>query len=238
VFATWVARRWVGLCAVVVVVVVGASGCSLKHAAVGTRCRLAGDYAQDGTYVLRCQRGRWVRSQTTASADAAVAAWLANAGPPPPPPPPDPDTARLLDAVNQVYGATAWATEIHGTPWSVTDGFDGGDQQGQTDCSWRSEGNRNTRIDVSVHVLRSVVENADQTELFDVVAHEGGHVIACHRWPEDDAPPGWPAATSGAPSAESFADCLALNVRPSYDDSYYGCPGPDDPAFAAAIANH
>ena len=60
-----------------VLLVALAAGCSLKRATAGARCTKPNDYAQDGTYVLKCSAGRWVRGITVDTADRALAALIA-----------------------------------------------------------------------------------------------------------------------------------------------------------------
>ena len=62
------------------------TGCNLRVATSGARCSKVGDYAQDRTYVLKCNRKkRWERGITVAFADGALAAILAKFSPPAPP---------------------------------------------------------------------------------------------------------------------------------------------------------
>ena len=61
------------VCTIAVAMLVMAA-CDLRMARAGTTCSKVGDFAQDGTYVLKCSpRHRWVRGITTAAGDAAVA---------------------------------------------------------------------------------------------------------------------------------------------------------------------
>jgi len=66
------------------------SGCTLKFASAGARCSKVGDFAQDRTFVLKCNKQRrWERALTVAAGDAFVCAvFKINCPPPPPPPPP------------------------------------------------------------------------------------------------------------------------------------------------------
>ena len=60
-------NRYAGA-AIVIAVVLVASGCQLATASAGARCPKVGAYAQDGTYVLKCNaKRRWERGVTLAA---------------------------------------------------------------------------------------------------------------------------------------------------------------------------
>ena len=63
------------------------SACDLPWAKAGSPCSPEGEFAQDGTYVLKCEGGRWVRGLTIAQADAAFEVLFGVPAPPTPPPP-------------------------------------------------------------------------------------------------------------------------------------------------------
>jgi len=88
-------RRSFALALVLAIALVPA--CTLKFANAGGRCAKVGDYAQDGTYILKCNRSkRWERGITVAVGDALVCkAFKINCPPTPPPPPPPPPPAAL-----------------------------------------------------------------------------------------------------------------------------------------------
>ena len=56
------------------VIAISASGC-VKGAKAGSRCRTT-DFGDDGTYVLKCERGRWVRKATRQQVAEAVVAVI------------------------------------------------------------------------------------------------------------------------------------------------------------------
>ena len=69
--------RALAACATILLIA-AVAGCNLPRAVAGSRCAKVGDYAQDGTYVLKCSTSkRWVRGITTAVADKALAALVA-----------------------------------------------------------------------------------------------------------------------------------------------------------------
>ncbi len=86
-------RRSLALALVLAIALIPA--CTLKFAKAGARCAKVGDYAQDGTYILKCNRSkRWERGITVAVGDALVCkAFKINCPPAPPAPPPTPPPA-------------------------------------------------------------------------------------------------------------------------------------------------
>lgn len=230
---------------VTVALCAGLTAC--QPARLGAKCRTS-DFGDDGgAWVLRCVNGRWQRSVTKGQAAQFLIALKNSAtttAPPPtttippaptttaaPAPPPAPTAAdlRLQAMVQTVYGPTRWAAEVISTSWTADAQPGRHEPLAYVSCDYDVDpshpGSPPTNIQTSAHFTIDTVQDSDQL-LGDVVAHEGAHIVACHRWPETAAPPGWPNAVSGADRAESYADCLAISIRPDYNDSTsYGCPG-------------
>ncbi|HKY15790.1 MAG TPA: SGNH/GDSL hydrolase family protein [Microthrixaceae bacterium] len=82
---TWRHLRWVT--AVLVAAALTLSACDLPRAKANARCRGNG-FAQNGTHVLKCTKGRWKRGATIAATNRLLAALLA--APRPEWVPPDP----------------------------------------------------------------------------------------------------------------------------------------------------
>ena len=64
-----------------------AGACDLPWSMAGGPCSPDGEFAQDGTHVLKCENGRWVPGLTIADADAAFEVMFGVPAPPTPPPP-------------------------------------------------------------------------------------------------------------------------------------------------------
>ena len=67
-------HRWITVLVALACVAALATGCK-QGVRAGTRCRTT-DWGDDGTYVLKCQGGRWVRSLTKAQAATFIIALL------------------------------------------------------------------------------------------------------------------------------------------------------------------
>ena len=68
--------------ALCVVIIAVTAGCNLKLASAGGRCAKVGDYAQDGTFTLKCSSGhRWQKGISVATADAALSVLLSKLRP-------------------------------------------------------------------------------------------------------------------------------------------------------------
>ena len=65
--------------AVVLAVIATAAGCNLSMAKAGASCPTVGKYAQDGTYVLKCNaRHKWEKGITVAFADSALKVFVSS----------------------------------------------------------------------------------------------------------------------------------------------------------------
>lgn len=206
-----------------------------QPARAGARCRTT-DFGEDGTYVLQCRSGRWVRTMTKAAAANLILAVIASKTTTTTTLPDDPLTQRLIATVQGVFGPSYWAGQILGVPWSVAPAIPGG-SGGMTNCSYATRGGQTVSVTPTVSIQADVVQNASDKALADLVAHEGAHVIACLRWAAiGSAPPNWPSALNGAAPAESFADCFGRYMRGPTYFQYYGCPNDQLPAQATQLA--
>ncbi len=123
------ARR--AVTALLLVAVVGVlAGCNLPHGTAGAKCSPVGKGAQDGTYLLTCNKNhRYQRVMTIAQGNALWAAYLAahattTTAPPPPPAPP----TTTFGAGSYPVGTTAG----HVPPGVYTA------NAGPQECSWRT----------------------------------------------------------------------------------------------------
>jgi len=89
-----------------VVVALAAAACNLPMVKAGAKCSKVGDFAQDGTYLLKCNaKRRWERGITLAQGQALIDAINAlktttTTTPPPPPPP----ALTSFGAINGLVG--------------------------------------------------------------------------------------------------------------------------------------
>lgn len=233
--------RWVG--AVLVISALGTTGC--QPARVGARCATT-DWGEQGAWVLRCVRGRWQRTMTKATAARAIMALRSSA-----PPtttttttvftPTTPEEQRVHDLVVAIFGSSYWAGQVVPLPWRVVAADDPlvGGMDGRVWCRYRSTSVGNgppvMKITPTIAISQEATADDDAT-LGDLLTHEGAHVIACLRWPEEMAPPGFPQAPDGADSGEAFAECFARYHRgPTYQFTY-GCPNDELPEIATRAA--
>ena len=134
------------LIGLVVTMIVAVSGCNLPHGQVGTKCSPVGKGAQDGTYVLTCnKKHRFQRVMTIAAADALYAAYLrahapTTTSPPPPittlPPPPAP----TWGAGTYIVGAGSAVGHIPAGTYVATD------PTTLENCSWRRSDSSATEL--------------------------------------------------------------------------------------------
>ena len=190
-------RRWITGLSVLAVGAVVLVGCDLPYARAGARCTKVGSYAQDESYILKCERSRrWVRGIRTAKADAALAFWLASLRPtpvpsipspvtppplpppppPPPPPPVDPQTSfqAVLALPSDVTADPGWLPGIVHEVGVVSNWFAG--QTGGRRPRINESGGVPTVITVALPMTRAQVESsgfnaAMQTVLSAVPAH-------------------------------------------------------------------
>ncbi len=225
--------------AVLALTLVALTLAACQPARAGARCRTT-DFGEDGTYVLQCRSGRWVRTMTKAAAAdlilAVIASRTTTTTTTTTTVPDDPLTQRLLATVQGVYGTSYWAGQVLGVPWSVVPAIPGG-SGGMTTCSYATRGGRTVSVTPSVTIQADAVQTATDKALADLIAHEGAHVIACLRWAAiGSAPPSWPSALNGGAPAESFADCFGRYMRGPAYYQYYGCPNESLPAQATELA--
>ena len=213
-------------------IVVALTLTACQPARAGARCRTT-DFGEDGTYVLQCRSGRWVRTMTKADAAQLILAIIASKTTTTVPN--DPLSQRLRATVEGVYGPSYWAGQVLNVPWSVVPSTGGAG--GSTNCSYATRDGQVVSVTPTVTIQADVVQSASDKALADLVAHEGAHVIACLRWAAiGSAPPNWPSALNGAAPAESFADCFGRYMRGPTYYQYYGCPNDSLPAQATQLA--
>ena len=70
----------------VVGLAIAATACNLPMAASGAACPKPGDFAQDGTHVMKCENGVWTNGITVAAGDAALEMLKAKMAQPAPAP--------------------------------------------------------------------------------------------------------------------------------------------------------
>ena len=213
-----------------------AAGC--RPARVGSRCSTT-DWGEQGQWVLRCVRGRWVpvltkgdaariilsARPTTTTSTTTTTVFV----------PTTPEEQRVHDLMVAIYGPSYWASQVMSIPWRVQIDPIMSGIRGQVDCHVRGWGSRMTIWAEGIIVMPSDLPPSDE-ELGDLLAHEGAHLIACYRWPQTMAPPGFPPALDGSPPGESFAECFARYMRgPDYEFTY-GCPNDELPALATQAA--
>jgi hypothetical protein len=217
---------------------------SCQPGRVGARCRTT-DFGDDGgAWVLTCTKGRWQRALTKQQAAQIILSLNPPAPPTPPPrppiaipPPSGPAEVRVRAMAEVVWASTHWLPQITGTAWFVVPDEELKGMSGRADCSYEYRDGLPgySYKHAEVRITQSSAD-APAEDLADLVAHEGAHIVACDRWPETSAPPGFPpGAMSGVP-AEAFADCLGKYLRGPDFYEFYGCPGPEWVEQAATLA--